>query len=175
MILRRSLSVVPWVVALVAAQASLAAAQDRCPPQPIAPGARPVLCGTTSSTVGSGAPTDMYAPLEGVQVTVYRMAPVGRGDSKNGGNFFADFPPGSPVYALFKGPNNQLPALQQLKAQAGTMHTVHVALLTPEQARNQGINPHLYLQSIIEQLRSLGVSSDDRQLQDLSEQLKKIG
>lgn len=130
----------------------------------------PNLAGTTSY-VENG----VYRPLDGVEVTVYRKAPVGQETSNAGGKFSVTFSGGPPVTVLFRGPDGHLPALQSLNANAGTKHQVHVTLYTIDEARKQGINSHSYVQSIINQLVALGVSPEDKQLQALRSLMGKIG
>lgn len=150
----------PLLCAASVLYAQVARAQDPCAGRSASP---PLLKGTTSLSQNGS-----YSPLGGVQVTVYRQAPVNGDTSRRDGNYCVPFSPGPPVYALFKGPNDQLPALQQLKADGATTHTVHVALLTAQAARAQGVDVVGYIQSIIDQLTSLGVSVDDKELQELN-------
>ena len=129
-----------------------------------------VLAGTTSF-VEHG----IYKPLDGVRITIYRVGPVTAGDSKNKGQFDIPFASGPPVYALFKGPSDQLPALQSLKAEAGTHHDVHVTLYTVAEARRQGINPYGYVKAILDQLAAVGVKPDDPQVKELQALMSKLG
>lgn len=117
----------------------------------------------------------VYKPLAGVPITIYRKAPVTSGLSQEQGRFSIPYAEGSPVYALFTGPNGELPLLQALNAARTTKHDVHVTLFTVEEAKSQGINPYTYVRAIIDLLTAVGVDPRDAGLQRLQALLSRLG
>ena len=119
--------------------------------------------------------TKGYQQLGHIKISVYRTGPVTHGSSDTAGDFNIPIPAGAPFQVLFIGSGNHLPELQSLSAEGSTSHNIHVCLLTPAQAKQQGIDPYRHVKAIIDQLEAHGIRPDDEFLTLLRRILQKLG
>jgi hypothetical protein len=134
-------------------------------------GPNPVVAGTTTFVDGL-----TYKPLDGVQVTVMRKAPVRSDTTKGGGHFRIEYEQGTPVHVLFDTQDDRhLPELQSLSGAPNLAHQVHVTLYTIDQARKQNINVPAYVKAILDTLEAAGVDPKSAPMERLRRLLSKVG